>query len=125
MHPILGDQDIKLLESIREYFNCGSIVKTQDGKLKFYVKVNKDLRRNIIPHFNRFPCALYNKDLNYELFKTILMFLDDDVYSVTNDVDIAVLLRLINKLHNPMGFYPEVRIKKNYLSNDSIVATKK
>ena len=118
---ILGDQDMKLLELIREYFNCGYIIKTQDNKLKYFIKDIKDLRRNVIPHFKLYPCALHTKNLNYDLFKTILNFLSDGELSLTNEVDIMVLLNLINKLHNPMGFYPEVRFKKNYISNDSIV----
>lgn len=61
--------NVKLLESIEKHFQCGFIRFCQiDGTYKYESRNLRDLRKNILPHFDEYPLQT-KKRLDFEKFK--------------------------------------------------------
>ncbi len=61
----------EVLLLMKEYFQCGGIRPDRsDRTLKYEVRSLDDLRRRVIPHFERFP-LLSSKGRDFERFATI------------------------------------------------------
>jgi hypothetical protein len=64
------EHSIKMLEEVKNFFNCGKIIidNRKSGTLKFVVTNINDILTKIIPHFEKFPLVT-SKYLNFLDFK--------------------------------------------------------
>lgn len=80
----LRGDDIKIIESIKEYFGCGnsSLSKTNNainkihshGICQYHVVVPDDLIKKIIPHFEKYPLQS-KKQTDFELWKKAVLII--------------------------------------------------
>ena len=64
-------RSLDLLQQIQKFFDCGSIrFSNQDQIYKYEVRNNDDLRKKIIPHFEKFPLMTVKKN-DFQIFKQI------------------------------------------------------
>lgn len=103
---------IETLRWIKEYFKCGYIKENhrnskRDKTLVYVVRDREDLKKRIIPFFERYP-LLSKKRESFELFKKIVLSLDRKVHSTR-----AGAKKLLNLAYqmNEKGKYRKVNKK--------------
>lgn len=68
----LSRRDKELVKAVYGYFKCGGIrYSRSDRTYKFEVRSVRDLRKKIIPHFDRYPLQ-GSKKHDFEIFKRIV-----------------------------------------------------
>jgi len=79
----LREDDYKIIDKLRAYFNCGSsnTYRSSSHKLKavpgitaFHVKSRKDLISKIIPHFDKYPLQA-KKRATYKIWREAVIIL--------------------------------------------------
>ena len=64
-------RSLDLLQQIKTFFNCGSIrFSKSDQVYKYEVRNISDLRKKIIPHFDKFPLMTAKRN-DFQIFKQI------------------------------------------------------
>ena len=85
----LLSKDIKLLESLRDYFKIGSIYDHVGNMKRYKVSSVKNLTSIILPHFDKYPLTT-KKRSDFEVFKRIVVLLNK------GPIDIKQLHKIIN-----------------------------
>jgi hypothetical protein len=68
---LLNQRDLHLLQSVQKYFGCGGIRYSRaDRTYKYEVRSIRDLMRQVIPHFERYPLQGAKKE-DFERFASI------------------------------------------------------
>jgi len=76
----LHRRDLRLLESVQAYFQCGGIrYSRSDGTYKYEVRAVSDLARRVVPHFERFPLQ-GSKAEDFRLFAQIVRMVQANLH---------------------------------------------
>lgn len=64
-------RSLSILEELRSYFDCGGIrFDSHDQTYKYEVRSLDDLKKKILPHFDKYPLRTSKKN-DFEIFKEI------------------------------------------------------
>lgn len=79
----LHSRDLALLLEIKEFFECGIIVKNDSkNEVSFRVNSLQDLTKKIIPHFEKYP-LLTQKAADFKLFKQVIELMQNKAHLTT------------------------------------------
>jgi hypothetical protein len=81
-----------LLEKIRSYFGVEEIYTKKDGSIIYSVGSLRDLKKVIIPHFDKYP-LLSLKQVNYKLFKQVVEIMDKGEHLTQKGLDSIIALK--------------------------------
>ncbi|MDW8076006.1 MAG: LAGLIDADG family homing endonuclease, partial [Bacteroidota bacterium] len=67
----LNQRDLRLLQSVQQFFGCGGIrYSRSDRTYKYEVRSVRDLVRKVLPHFERYPLQGAKRE-DFERFASI------------------------------------------------------
>ena len=90
----------KCIESIKNYLNCGYIIKRKTKMHSFRVNSIKDIQNIIIPHFSKYS-LLTNKNKSFLMFKQLLNITEGKWVNI-KDIKIKEIIDLVYDM-NPSG----------------------
>lgn len=77
----LHSRDLALLLEIKEFFECGIIVKNDSkNEVSFRVNSLQDLTKKIIPHFEKYPLLT---PADFKLFKQVIELMQNKAHLTT------------------------------------------
>jgi len=105
----LSRHDYKLLEEVRNFFNCGAIrFNKGDNTYKYETRSLKDLVTKIIPHFQRYPLKS-SKQNSFILFREICQLMRKNLH-----LNYQGLIKIIDLAYQ-MNNFGARKYKKEYL----------
>jgi hypothetical protein len=95
--------NIILFENIKKYFNCGNVYnkKASNGfydHIQYAVSSTKDIRKEIITHFEKYPLMSYKKNV-YKIWNELIILLGEEASEKRNNKAIK-LIEEIKKLNS-------------------------
>lgn len=70
------EKDVKLLHSIKDYFNCGVVRKNHDTRQELRIRSVSNLTQVVIPHFIKYP-LISRKKYDFLKFKKIIEMMNN------------------------------------------------
>jgi hypothetical protein len=121
MHITQSAHSIQLLQSFRDYFDCG-VVKV-DNKLsntmKYQVSSYKDIANKIIPFLDKYP-LLTSKYLNYQAFKKVISLMTDGEHLTSEGI--SKIQELANQMNNKRSFSEKFNFTQTHLAKYPITS---
>lgn len=114
MHITQNIHSIKVLETIRDYFDCG-IIKVDNNitnTMKYQVNSYKDIANKIIPFFDKYP-LLTSKYLNYMNFKEAINMMIEKEHLMTEGI--IKMQDLANKMNKKRSFSEKFNFTTEHL----------
>ena len=95
--------NIILFENIKKYFNCGNVYnkKASNGfydHIQYAVSSTKDITKEIITHFEKYPLMSYKKNV-YKIWNELIILLGEEASEKRNNKAIK-LIEEIKKLNS-------------------------
>ena len=119
MHITQSIKSIKVLQIIKDYFNCG-VIKIDNKKsntMKYQVSSYKEIANKIIPFLDKYP-LLTSKYLNYLNFKeAINLMLNKETQK-----GIDKLKNLSNQMNTKRSFNDKLDFSNKHLTKNSITS---
>lgn len=112
----LDKKDLPLLKEIKAFFNVGDIYTASNGVVHYSVGSRKDLLGVIIPHFDKYPLVSFKRK-DYELFKAIVIIMDQGEHKTTSG-----LLKIVSlKTSLNLGLSESLKIAFRYTSRNTCI----
>lgn len=92
----MNQRETALIESVRDYFGCGTIEIRKNGMIQYRVRKFSDIVSKIIPFFDKYP-FVGGKLKDYEIFKLISNLMKDGKH-LTKD-GFENILKIKKELH--------------------------
>ena len=102
-----GEKSLESLELIKEYFDCGYIIRNNrhdnhhEAMMKYCVRSIADLREKIIPFFDQHQLKTYKRN-DFQVFKKIVQIIFDKKHLSQKGLErIAKLISTMNRRKYP------------------------
>lgn len=115
MHITQSAHSIQLLQSLKDYFDCG-VIKVDNkftNTMKYQVSSYKDISNKIIPFLDKYP-LLTSKYLNYQTFKKAINLMNNGEHLTSEGI--SKIQELANQMNNKRSFSEKFNFTKTHLT---------
>jgi hypothetical protein len=80
------ERDLRLLHALKAFFGCGVVRSNHGDRAAYRVRKRSDLLRTIVPFFLAHPLQSQKRG-DFELFRRVLMMMEQDVHLTQSGVE--------------------------------------